>query len=119
MGHSRAHIARAALEGVAFCLADVWQVVGGAETAILTGGITRSPAWAQIVCDVLGVPLGLMEAADASAVGAARLGFTALGESVSPPPQPAATLTPDLAIHRRYVDLHGAFQERYRRNFVE
>lgn len=78
--HSRGHIARAVLEGVAFCLADVWEIVGHASSAGLTGGITQSLAWSQIVCDVLGVPMDLAREADASAIGAARTTFVALSQ---------------------------------------
>lgn len=81
LSHGRAHAARAVLEGVAYCLADVWRDLNVCpREAFLTGGITRSPQWARIVADVLGVPLRLAEAADASAVGAVRLARWALGE---------------------------------------
>ena len=39
----------------------------------LTGNVTHSPVWAQIVADVLGAEMFANEAADASALGAARL----------------------------------------------
>ena len=44
MAHNRAHFARAAMEGVANCLADVWDALYGSETSNemvrVTGGIT-------------------------------------------------------------------------------
>jgi len=84
MQHTRVHIARAAMEGVANCLADVWDAMYGSEPTSeevvrLTGGITRTPLWAQIVADVLGVPLMALEVADTSAAGAALIGMRALG----------------------------------------
>jgi gluconokinase len=115
--HSRGHIARAALEGVAFCLAEVWEIVKGAESARLTGGITRARLWSQILCDVLGVPLELMEAADASAVGAARLGWQALGQAMPPLPAPDVTLTPDARLHETYHKCYQDFLDRYRHNY--
>ena len=82
--HGRRHIARAAMEGVAYCLANIWEVLHGslkdsAEPAYLTGGIAHNDVWAGIVGDVLGVPMIVMENADASASGAAMLGHAALG----------------------------------------
>jgi gluconokinase len=78
----RDHIARAVLEAVAFTIADVWQALGLEQPcrtpANLTGGITHSPYWAQILADVLGVPLQLRKTADASATGAAILAALAL-----------------------------------------
>ncbi len=115
--HSRAHIARAALEGVAFCLAEVWEIVGGSDSARLTGGITHARLWSQILCDVLGVPLELMEAADASAVGAARLGWSALGREMPPLPAPDVTLTPDPGRHEIYQRCYREFQQRYLQNY--
>lgn len=80
--HDRAHITRAAMEAVAFCLAEVREALTvrvGDEPAMLTGGITRSPAWCTIVADVMGVPVIASEAGDASAIGAAILAWRALG----------------------------------------
>jgi gluconokinase len=86
--HRRAHIARAAMEGVAYCLANIWEVLHGAlrdggKPVFLTGGISRIPVWAGIVADVLGVPLVTVEAVDASAAGAAMVGHLALGNVAS------------------------------------
>jgi gluconokinase len=80
--HDRRHVARAVLEGVAYRLGEIWEALGApdsAEPIRLTGGILQSPAWAQIVCDVIGSPLVAVDAGDASAIGAAMLGFVALG----------------------------------------
>jgi gluconokinase len=119
LGHSRAHMARAVLEGVAFCLADVWEALGAqADEARLTGGITRSPVWAQIVADVLDVPLVPIEAADASAIGAALLGFNALGQAVRVAVDSAPLIAPDPARHAVYAERHRAFQTLYRQNFA-
>jgi gluconokinase len=78
----RRHIARAVLEGVAYRLGDIWDALRAPEAGEpvrLTGGILASPIWAQIVCDVIGAPIAAVESGDASAVGAAMLGFVALG----------------------------------------
>jgi gluconokinase len=77
--HTRADIARAALEGVAFCLADVFDLLGSSELPVqLSGGVTRAPFWAQLITDTLGVKTELNRVADASALGAARLAQVAL-----------------------------------------
>ncbi|UCH27737.1 MAG: gluconokinase [Trueperaceae bacterium] len=115
--HGREHLARAALEGVAFCLADVWQVLQP-ESRLgvrLTGNITRTPAWAQLLADVLGVPLELVSAADASAVGAAMLGHEALGhvdglDSLAETVPGGHVLEPDQDRHDAYLGKHRNFQ---------
>ncbi len=118
--HTRAHVARAALEGVAFCMADVWQALAGQidsqEPAKLTGGITRAPVWAQMLADVLGLPLLPVEAADASALGAALLGHQALGRQVTPrfSSSSGAPFEPDPGRHIFYQGRHQAFRSLYR-----
>jgi gluconokinase len=121
--HRRAHIARAALEGVAFCLADVWQALASNQAqedtlnARLTGGVTRSPLWAQIIADVLGLPLISVDIADASSVGAAILGHQALGSaSISEliaKIEKGTIFQPDDQRHVFYADLHNRFQALY------
>jgi len=123
--HGRAHIARAALEGVAFCLADVWDALEGenrpeVESPLvhLTGGITRSPLWVQILADVLGVRLAPVEAADASVVGAAMLGQWALGqanslEELAQRVPPGPLVEPDMQKHAQYVQEHHRWQGLY------
>ena len=124
LSHNRGHVARAALEGVAFCLADVWEALCGddlpGEPVRLTGGITQSPVWTQILADVLGVPLAPIEVADASAEGAAMLGHWALGH-VSTLKEMAANIQirrivePDLERHALYAEQHRVFQSLYQR----
>lgn len=120
--HNRGHIARAALEGVAFCLADVWEALNVTarpqEPVRLTGGITRAPLWAQILADVLGVRLAIVEAADASAVGAALMGQRALGIVTQAEMLQRAPLgqifEPDPERHAFYRERHADFQRLYR-----
>jgi gluconokinase len=122
--HTRAHVARAALEGVAFCLADVWAVLEplpqSEPVARLTGNIARVPVWAQIVADVLGLRLEADEAADASAIGAALLGHLALGhfaslEECALRPSVVEVYEPDPVRHADYAPLHAGFQALYAR----
>lgn len=78
--HGRAHIVRAAAEATAYCLRDVCACLPTCDApARLTGGITRFAPWVQIAADVLDRPLEVVDAADASALGAARVGHRALG----------------------------------------
>jgi gluconokinase len=122
--HSREHAARAVLEGVAFCLADVWEALTAESMPDvpikMTGGITRSPVWAQIVCDVLGVPADLSEAADASVFGAAILGYLGLDpdrkpEDIHIPTDQNIHIEPNADRHQEYLRIHREFQELYER----
>jgi gluconokinase len=125
--HTRAHIARAVLEGVAYCLADIWDILSAQGMlrlpTRLTGRVAHSPVWAQIISDVLGVPLALTEAADASAVGAAMLGQFAMGyagsiDELVAQVQPGQVIEPDAARHHIYEEGHQRFKALYAGNMT-
>jgi len=75
--HTRAHVIRAILEGVAFSLRDsltLFQEIGVPIQSIrLGGGGARSPLWQQIQADIYGMPVELIEADEGAAYGAALL----------------------------------------------
>ncbi len=118
MQHNRAHFARAAMEGVANCLADVWDALYGSETSSemvrITGGITRTPLWVQILSDMLGVPLMALEVADTSATGAALLGMYALGlisaDEIAATVEAGPVYAPNLNRHQFYKQHHREYR---------
>ncbi len=71
--HTQAHIARAMLEGVIFALRQVYQSLDSAREIRVTGGLSRSPIWLQMLADVLGQPVLAMAEGEAGALGAAQL----------------------------------------------
>lgn len=80
----RADLCRAVLEGLAFVLrANVEQVAAVMQADSLrygmTGGLTRSPFWAQLVADVLGAPIRVSEIPEGTALGAAVCAGVASG----------------------------------------
>ena len=82
LGHERAELLRAALEGVAFALRDALDALPGAEAAThirLAGGGSTHRAWRQMLADVLGRTLYAVDVTDASARGAALLAGLAVG----------------------------------------
>ena len=74
---------RAVLEGVAFGLADSFDLLRalGVETTVAraSGGGARSEFWLRIFASVLGVPVCRMAVDEGSAFGAALLGGVAGG----------------------------------------
>jgi gluconokinase len=89
LGTTPAGIVRALMESVACRLALVYRrlapLAGGEHMLIASGGaLRRSPAWATIIADALGVPLTLSGEDEASARGAALLALAA--EGCPPPP---------------------------------
>ena len=80
----RASLAYAVLEGVTFGIADGMKALQEAGTSLtscsLIGGGARSPWWAQLMADVLNLPIVTHEGGEAGgALGAARLGWLADG----------------------------------------
>ena len=83
-GTTRAHLARAALEAVAHQVADVVEAIeadGRARVEVLhaDGGATASDLLMQIQSDLLGRPVNVADASEASALGAALLAARTLG----------------------------------------
>ncbi len=76
--HTRAHMTRAVLEGVAFGLRDSFELMKGAGLADVqqvraSGGGIRSQLWRQILADVLGTEIVTVNSAEGAAYGAALL----------------------------------------------
>jgi xylulokinase len=83
--HSRGHLTRAVLEGVAFGLRDSFELIKSSEAGRkitqvrVSGGGAKSPVWRQIMADVLDVPLVSVEALEGAAYGAALLAGVGAG----------------------------------------
>jgi xylulokinase len=81
--HTRAHVIRAILEGVAFSLRDTFTLFDEMKVAVnrirLGGGGARSPLWRQIQADVYGHEVEIVEAEEGAAYGAAILAGVGAG----------------------------------------
>jgi xylulokinase len=75
--HSRGHVVRAILEGVAFSLKDTFTIFEEMRVPVksirLGGGGARSPLWRQIQADVYGHEVEIVAAEEGAAYGAAIL----------------------------------------------
>ncbi|HEU4389063.1 MAG TPA: xylulokinase [Blastocatellia bacterium] len=81
--HTRAHLIRAILEGVAFSLRDSFEIFREmgvpVESIRLGGGGARSSLWRQIQADVYGHAVEIVEAEEGAAYGAALLAGVGAG----------------------------------------
>lgn len=81
--HTRRHLIRSVLEGVAFSLKDCYNIIRDQGLKLdqirATGGGASSPLWRQIIADVLGVELVVTNASEGPAFGAALLAGVAGG----------------------------------------
>lgn len=75
--HTRSHLMRAALEGVAFAIKQGLEAIVATDVTVselrLAGGGTLEPAWRQLLANVLQLPLRSVTVSAASARGAAIL----------------------------------------------
>jgi xylulokinase len=75
--HTRAHVIRAVLEGVAFSLRDTFAIFQEIKVPVkrirLGGGGARSLLWRQIQADIYGEQVEIVEAEEGAAFGAAIL----------------------------------------------
>ena len=79
-GTTRAHLARAALEAVAFQVADVVDAFpGGVDVLRTDGGATANRFLMQFQSDVLGCPVEVAADSETTALGAAALAGIAVG----------------------------------------
>jgi len=84
LGHGRAHLARAGMEGIAFamrrCLDALRDLTNTDDEVLVSGGGVRHEGWNQVYADVLGQDL-LRTSVDqqAAALGAATIAFVGLG----------------------------------------
>lgn len=126
LNHTRSHLMRAALEGVAFAIKQGLDVLTATETATpvvrLAGGGTLEPAWRQLLADVLQVSLFNIAVPAASARGAAILAGIGIGvytdaRTMSQPvlmPNPTLpnNFTPDLAAAwQRFQTLYPSLRQ--------
>lgn len=113
LGHATGHIARALLEGVACALrqrVETLDAAGCAVTEVIScGGATRSPLWAQIKADILGLPVSLVSPADTTVWGAALIASQALNIQLRANPLTVVTHRPALINHEMYAANYSRF----------
>jgi gluconokinase len=107
---SPAQIYRAGHEAIAYQFALIYAALrrearAGARVVASGGGILHSPAWMQMIADVLRAPVTASAVREASSRGAALLALEAIGavRDIGAVQAPVgATFTPDSAHGRRY-----------------
>ncbi|UBF29013.1 xylulokinase [Kovacikia minuta CCNUW1] len=124
--HTRSHLMRAALEGVAFSLKQGLEALTATGVRVtelrLAGGGTLEPNWRQLLADVLQVPLSSLTLSAASARGAAILAGMGIGTyatasaapqlPINPIPTLPAPFNPELeTAWERYQSLYPSLQQ--------
>jgi len=122
--HSRAHMTRAVLEGVAFGLKDSFTLIQNAGLGKITqvrasGGGTKSALWRQIMASVLNAELVTVNTTEGGAFGAALLAGVGAGRWGSVADACGSCIKimgstqPDLADVNVYQESYAVYQELY------
>jgi xylulokinase len=119
LAHTRADMARAVMEGVAFELRWAIQEIqrAGVQVSelIMVGGAAKSATWTRIVADVTGLPVILPAIKQAASLGAAILAGVGAGVFANPESGFAAMRGEQSRIaavaetHARYGELYAAY----------
>jgi sugar (pentulose or hexulose) kinase len=132
LNHTRGHLVRAAMEGVAFALYHSFETLGSAGLAVnyplvLNEGGAKSVLWRRIITDVFEVGTVLLERRTGAPYGDAILAGVATGvfSDFSVAKRWATTIDPmepDPQAHARYMERFALFKQVYRdlrQDFVE
>lgn len=121
--HTRGHLARAVMEGVAFALRQTLEIslsVGDPVASIIVaGGGAESDVWRGIQADVFGLPLRRTLQPEQTCVGAALLAGAGTGyyrdleEAVASAARHGPPTDPDPIRHERYNALYAMFCDLY------
>ncbi|WP_132054705.1 gluconokinase [Pseudocnuella soli] len=119
--HNKQHLIKAVLEGVCFALRSVLEplekATGPVHKLHLSGGFAKSETALQLFADCTGKEVVRLQTADASAMGAAYLGFKALGWVTDfdqlPLPVADSRFLPDGRRHQLYNRLFSIYQDLY------
>lgn len=110
--HTQADFSRAVLEGICFAMRDVLDAVQKNSESItqinISGGFTKSKIWVQILADITDKKLAILQADDASAIGAAFIALKVIG-AISDYPK----VSDDLIVYQP----NGENREIYNKNF--
>ena len=121
--HTRADLIRSLLEGVSYSQKDALDIIEKMGVAVnsvrLSGGGARSAFWQQMLADVFGKRVSILENQEGSAYGAALLALVATGEYSSVPEvckaaiREVRSLEPRAEEQRLYAEGHRTYQALY------
>jgi ribulose kinase len=125
LAHTRAHMYRAVLEGVAFGMRGILDAMENGRDAInklsACGGVTNNKVWMQIISDVVNKPAvltensgnaGVLGCAIIAAVGGGR--FANFREACGAMVNVTEVITPDEKRHEQYEKPYGKYLDLYR-----
>ncbi|ETY73661.1 gluconokinase [Lactiplantibacillus fabifermentans] len=100
--HTKAHMVRAALEGIVYNLYTVQlalqESIGMPKKIMAAGGFARSPLWRQLLADIFEEPVAIPEAFEVGCLGAMTIAQISLG------------LASDLSVVKKFIGETKVYQ---------
>jgi gluconokinase len=116
INHGKAHLIRAAVEGVTFGLYSIGRVImenNDPPIIYAGGGFAQSPLWLQTLADTFNKTVVVTDDVESSAFGAVLAGMEALGIAREANRQPQTTYTPNAQHHAIYQRQFKQFERLY------
>ena len=120
--HTQAHFTRAVVEGISMALYSIAAAMEFSGLSIeqihVSGGFVHSEEWLQILADIFNKKICLINAEDASAVGAAYLGCKSLkliNDYAELKPKQDATYLPNKDKHAVYKKVFAIYKSLYKK----
>ncbi len=130
--HNEAHFARSVMEGVGFGLRDSLELIKDKGIEInkirLIGGGARSPVWQQILADVFGEQINLLNIEEGPAFGAAIIAgvgvgcFASFEEAEEKMIEVVKIISPDkekVKVYDQYYEVYRGLYPSLKENFEE
>jgi gluconokinase len=118
--HTQKYFLRAAVEGVCYSLYQVLQIVESStnkiEKLIVGGGFINTRSWIELLADITGKKIFVIETEDSSAVGAALLNMKAMNvidDFEKFKPEGGEIIEPGLSNHQKHEANFSVFKELY------
>ena len=122
LAHTRQHLYRSALEGIAFSINQHFKIFAENNVQIhrvmAVGGGTKNPFWLQIIADVCGLEIDIPEVTIGASFGDAMLaaigtGYFSSYEELGEKIKPGKVYQPDLQRHQAFQKYQAIFDELY------
>jgi xylulokinase len=123
MTHGREHMTRAVLEGVCFGLKDSLEIIYGQSIPVqrirVSGGGAKSKLWRQILADIFGLPVDVVNSVEGPAFGAAILAavgagaFNSVEDACSSLIKTISTVEPNKEVQNKYQAMYEVYHSLY------
>jgi gluconokinase len=116
INHTKAHLIRACMEGVIFCMYSIAKILlekREVSQIHATGGFAQTPLWLQMLADVCNIKVVVSDAVESSALGAVMIGIEAMGKEPFAEKKILSSYEPGLTNHKIYMKSFEKFEHIY------